>query len=655
MKSSEQVIKSLYEWVENSGRPQVYLFGSLLTPRYYHSDSDVDLILVFPNDCSNAESRTGYLRQFETHIKNVELLMLENKLSHSSDPQCSCVAVTQMEVDENIHKGGTLDFFECNNFLDLRSSKNHAIPLTAHKGNPDNLFDLRKAIESVQSFRNKFLKCCIPAGFSYKGWEGVSLLPKDLMRESAIVQSIVSLSKKSTNLTDGLQFIWQILFETKNNYSMSGELFSLISNRALGLGTPPRLERHHVLFLWELLFDVIKQARNIDATPSSRSGEHEAADPTDKKRQANEYQSRAKKEDIANLEGWHRFVSSLFRGGIPSEYVWKNINDIENVLSKIGASKVLNHMFMPDYGGADLIGAKLSLVAGFLEIHCQGSVLLVKPAELVFQAIPNASPDWCYFYLEASTIEAISPEGKSSEHKNEILLEIAPGKYIGPEYAGQDHYYDSGGLEKPMTQEARLINRFKKGYFAIFAKRSLYNKNASSYEGIHDKLGKVGFYNLAQRHASMQESQHSIASVVIINNEIHEKTLDNTESVKNKETTINEIFITSKKVERHLHKTSFNLNNPRKENFVDLVWNCDDMEYNHTLWVNTQGDVFIEPRVNAGEFSDRSDFQFQLETFCCGNGYVGPSAARDDKYIDEMFAVLVRLWKEGAHGYIESW
>lgn len=79
-----------------------------------------------------------------------------------------------------------------------------------------------------------------------------------------------------------------------------------------------------------------------------------------------------------------------------------------------------------------------------------------------------------------------------------------------------------------------------------------------------------------------------------------------------------------------------------------LFAGVDDRASHHVLWVDNHGTVHLDPVPSSG-----SSERFRLETFVCGNGYVGPEAASDLVYVSKMRRNLETLWRQGARGYID--
>jgi hypothetical protein len=88
--------------------------------------------------------------------------------------------------------------------------------------------------------------------------------------------------------------------------------------------------------------------------------------------------------------------------------------------------------------------------------------------------------------------------------------------------------------------------------------------------------------------------------------------------------------------------------NPTVEELRDLIRVCDDLAGHHVLWVARNGDVQVSrvPRDMAPEGFQESlpEMRLRIETFEAGNEYVGPEAAADDEWVNQLFAALTRDW-----------
>ena len=88
-------------------------------------------------------------------------------------------------------------------------------------------------------------------------------------------------------------------------------------------------------------------------------------------------------------------------------------------------------------------------------------------------------------------------------------------------------------------------------------------------------------------------------------------------------------------------------NNPTKDQLADLLRACDD-RVNHILWVTRDGEVRITPladgETEAGFEKNHPEAQLRCRYFEAGHDYVGPGAARDTGWIEDVFHALTHEW-----------
>lgn len=196
--------------------------------------------------------------------------------------------------------------------------------------------------------------------------------------------------------------------------------------------------------------------------------------------------------DVANRTEWRAALNLLFNGAAPSSATWTERNAIVKALSTIGQHD-LNHAFLPDGGGLDLDGAKLSVEEGCIELDISSFTCIVSPVELSFESFGADHLEWAYFRLETGPLLAFD-SGKPLTAKGERATELRPGVYV--DYSAWEqgyHGHDDNDNEIPLPKGARPIERLANGVFAIFAKSSFYNKITSTYDGRHAKMSREDF------------------------------------------------------------------------------------------------------------------------------------------------------------------
>lgn len=189
---------------------------------------------------------------------------------------------------------------------------------------------------------------------------------------------------------------------------------------------------------------------------------------------------------------WEKIIQELFPMAIPNNCKWEDMESIISVLNKISSVDSLAHTLFPVGGGHDLVGVEKSYEKGSIELRTPHSVRIVKPKVLEFNYFPNHI-DWAYFRLETGGLKPITPNINSSFIK-EKLTEIEPGRYVEKEIWEKGYLgYDENGYRILLPKSARIISRYFKGSFVIFAQNSLYNKNHVTYDARHDRMNSKKF------------------------------------------------------------------------------------------------------------------------------------------------------------------
>jgi hypothetical protein len=82
----------------------------------------------------------------------------------------------------------------------------------------------------------------------------------------------------------------------------------------------------------------------------------------------------------------------------------------------------------------------------------------------------------------------------------------------------------------------------------------------------------------------------------------------------------------------------------------DLIATANDRAGHHVLWVEKNGDVHLSmlppDQSSVGFESEHPEMQLRLETFEAGNDYVGPNAAKDAEWINQLLETLTKEWSK---------
>ncbi|WP_238413594.1 serine/threonine protein kinase [Alicyclobacillus sp. TC] len=184
---------------------------------------------------------------------------------------------------------------------------------------------------------------------------------------------------------------------------------------------------------------------------------------------------------------WDALVRSIFPVGVPERSEWTDGASILQILNAIGESKAMNHTFMPNSGGLDLIKALPSHEQSCIELRMDGLPYIVKPQRLIFHSFPDSEPQWSYFRLETGTLQPTGVYDQLASSYEE-LGEIDPGEYIDRDYIDSGYYNGES-----LPSNARTVVRILSGAFVIFSKASIYNMNVGTYDARHERMGDEGF------------------------------------------------------------------------------------------------------------------------------------------------------------------
>jgi len=203
--------------------------------------------------------------------------------------------------------------------------------------------------------------------------------------------------------------------------------------------------------------------------------------------------------ETENLIVWEKIIRELFPVAIPNNCLWKDIDSIISILNKISSIDNLNHTLFPAGGGHDLTGAKRSSEKGCIEFSTPNSVRIVKPKVLEFNYFPN-NASLAFFRLETAGLKPIIPNINPFFIKEKVT-ELEPGNYVEKEIWEKGYLgYNEKNNRILLPKSARIISRYFKGSFVIFAKSSPYNKNHVTYDARHDKMNSKKFRQYIEKY-----------------------------------------------------------------------------------------------------------------------------------------------------------
>lgn len=96
---------------------------------------------------------------------------------------------------------------------------------------------------------------------------------------------------------------------------------------------------------------------------------------------------------------------------------------------------------------------------------------------------------------------------------------------------------------------------------------------------------------------------------------------------------------------------------PTADQLRDLLAAKDDQAGNHIVWIDRSGTVHadtldFETGPIGFEKAQGTNMLVRYPTLDQGNGYVGPDASADDRWIAQLFRELVQGWSERKTGKV---
>lgn len=192
---------------------------------------------------------------------------------------------------------------------------------------------------------------------------------------------------------------------------------------------------------------------------------------------------------------WEYTIKRLFPSRAPHRAEWIERDAIARILQVICQTSSLNHAFFPGGGGNDLEDVDL-LETDLLTLSV-GTKHIVKPRRLELVIWPQAF-EWSYFFLELSDLNPTGQGAIDSGGFIEEVVEFPDGTIrhpeilqAGGEYVGEEFI--------PLPAEYHRKCRILRGSMVFFGKGSTYNFTPATYDGRHQKLGRLRFYDYIER------------------------------------------------------------------------------------------------------------------------------------------------------------
>ena len=272
----EQVIAHCRKWARRVRAkittPGLYIFGSIIHRggrQFLPDRSDVDLIILIPDDLTGAPSRTAWLLKLQELKRELESSLSGLLRRDPAKPIVSLVAITETELSGDIHKSGSRRFFQSNNFLDLlHDTKPKPLRSNILKETDDNS---RETFEFAQAIRNKFLSVSVSGKPTLTEWiDPTDPLPKEIMRHAAIA------TDQGYDLQYGLDNLSNYIYSQKKFHASYAALYDdWLSIRRGARGQAGPLDARDYLLLVEALLDLSfatkQRSRRVARDPSGAS------------------------------------------------------------------------------------------------------------------------------------------------------------------------------------------------------------------------------------------------------------------------------------------------------------------------------------------------------------------------------------------------
>jgi len=191
--------------------------------------------------------------------------------------------------------------------------------------------------------------------------------------------------------------------------------------------------------------------------------------------------------DRRNKADWAAAIHRAFGDTPPRSAKWTGRENIVAVLRPFMAPN-LNHTMLPVGGGLDMDAASLSTEDDCLDFH-PGERLRdrCRPSMLSFEYFPES--EWNSFFLLECQQLAASGVYEDIERNYEELVEVEPGHFIDRSHHDTGVLtHDENGDEVPLPRTSLLVSRYLSGKFLIVAKRSIWNRVHSTYDGRHNGM-----------------------------------------------------------------------------------------------------------------------------------------------------------------------
>lgn len=242
---------------------ELFVFGSSVYQngkRFNSQNSDLDLLVVIPDNINTAIERIIFLKALKQNKKVLEANLFDvlNR-ENATSSIVSLLPVTKTEILYDIHKGESRNFFSSNIFYDLNNDTRISLDSRFKFQKIDNEL-LIQSLEVVQRKRNLYLKNSVSKDYKDLDWKGVDLIPKELARNFAKIASLEenpSENGDQFNTSFGLDYLKNFLRQRRTDQVFL-RLYNWIDGRTgansnySGLDSLEELDH---LTLYECLFE----------------------------------------------------------------------------------------------------------------------------------------------------------------------------------------------------------------------------------------------------------------------------------------------------------------------------------------------------------------------------------------------------------------
>lgn len=279
--SLEPVMVLLRKWAEGLdtkiGSGGIYLFGSSIFrdgQRFEPGHSDIDLVVVIPDDLRSAPDRAEYAEKLRCEVAELEKSLLESLARTSADkPICSVIAATRLEIEAEIHKSNVTSFFSRNVFRPLHIvGADGPVP---GSGTRDGLSPAtRNALATVQQLRNLYLSVSPNGTRKLQNWTGELTIPKEMARSAAGLAPLLAPSAPGDEFDTrlGISELSHWLYGHRGDSHAFYRLYDWIAARQNGgkaTDDTAHLRPDQYLLLAEVIYDLARERLSPQSSKES--------------------------------------------------------------------------------------------------------------------------------------------------------------------------------------------------------------------------------------------------------------------------------------------------------------------------------------------------------------------------------------------------